>query len=1534
MNWRTLRNLLFLAVLLTVAGWWVYAGAPAARPKPTEGTAHAPPASETRTVSTHAEPFNAPDESSPASTAASTPADPATTVQPAPTADVVVTSPASSSGDSSTSEPSPAATPAPAQRPSAPKRGVADVLEGVDYSIPGERERVVAELQAIEEAERMAAVARAQELGLPVRRELPDGRVQEVAGLDERGQLLYRITHNVNAAISTAANLVQAAPYSLTGTNILAGVWDGGSVRATHQEFGGRVTVRDGSASIDHATHVGGTIAARGASANAKGMATAARIDSYDWNSDITEMNAAGAATATETNKMLVSNHSYGFISGWNYVNGGSPYRVWDWYGNFTDTNGFEHDFGRYNTNTRSTDLTAVAVPFMTIFWSAGNERNNNPANGQSVALSPQSTTVVSYSSSSHPGGDGTYRNGYQNIGFNSVAKNIVTIGAVNDAVSGGQRATNNATMSSFSSWGPTDDGRIKPDLVANGVDLFSSGNGSDTAYYGSSGTSMSSPNAAGSAVLVAQEYVQLFGQAMRSSTMRGLLIHTADDIGTAGPDYVNGWGLINTKTAVDLVRDHASNPTKVRLTEGLITTNNQTITHSFTWDGVSPIKATLAWTDPAGAVITSADSRTNNLVNNLDLRVVGPSGVTNRPYVMPFVGTWTQESMNQAATTGTNNTDNVEQVYIASPSAGGTYQAVVTYQGTLSGNQQHYSLLISGSALTFEEEPATISPTSALSVPGVVVNIGGRPGFRDTPDDYTAWTNGSTGGNGFGAWSLTASGNAGHFLASNEANLTVGSAKGFGLYASGGGVATATRNFNNAMEAGDTFMLEFDNNWVDNGGQVGFSLTDSSGTSRLRFYFIGGEQFYRVSDSITGRQTGIPYRDSGLTVYVTLDQNGGYTLVAGGSSFSGTLGGGGAISRLVVQNNNAGPETSRNLYIGEMTMTGDPLGAGTDVRMVRAGRNDIVAGSVQLVSGQLQATLDLTGAAAGLWTVVATNPDGSILRFDDSFTVTAVTPFEWSENFDGTVSGWSSVALRGSNTWSISTATNHSAPSSYFASGPATITTAALQSPAIAVPEGASDLQLRFWHNYNLQNARDGGQLQISFDNGSTWLGVGTDSGTSFAESGYNAALNTQGNPNALSDFAGQAAWTGNSGGFLETVLNVTDNAKFAGKSVRFRWVLATDSTTPSTGWYVDTISLTGLAPSEGGGDEPAEASVTLGNLTATYDGTPKAVSVTTSPPDLAVSVTYNGSASVPVNAGSYAVAATVTDPNYTGSASGTLVIARATQTITFGALPGKTFGDAPFAAGGTASSGLTVSYASSNTNVATVSGGTISVAGTGTATITATQGGSSNYEAATPVAQTLTVTAANASVMLGNLSQTYDGSAKTATVTTDPPGLAVSVTYDGSTTPPSMGGSYAVVATVTEPNYSGTASGTLVIARASQTITFGALPAKTFGDAPFAAGATASSGLVVSYASSNTNVATVDGDSITIVGAGSTMITASQAGDTNYEAAATAEQILTVAKATATVTLGGLSQSYDSEPKAVTVTTEPPNLAVEVSL
>ncbi len=1044
----------------------------------------------------------------------------------------------------------------------------AEVLRGKNLADPLQRAAAVEEMRAIQADRKAAAVLRAQERGLPVRVEQANGSVQEVMELDESGEPLYFTTHNLNAAISTGADVLRTVT-GLTGSGVVIGMWDGGSGLSTHQEFsGGRMVVKDGSAPIDHATHVGGTMIASGVQANARGMAVAATVDSYDWNSDTSEFIARAATGPGQADKLPVSNHSYGYERGWNWD--GSR---WVWPSSTVTSSTIETSFGVYSSRSRSIDAIVYDAPYYLMFWSAGNERNNNPSTGSTVSLNG---TLVTYDPALHPAGDGVYRGGFETIADNAVAKNVMVVGAVTDAVTSGLRDVTKANVTSFTSWGPTDDGRIKPDIVANGDGLYSSLNSGDSAYGTLSGTSMSSPNAAGTAGLLIHHYGNLFpGSAMRASTLKGLLIHTADDRGNAGPDYKFGWGLVNGKAAADLITDHQANPTKIRMSENAVTTSVTVRTHEFTWDGVSPIRATLSWTDPEGPSTTTSDLRTARLVNNLNVKVVGPGGAEFFPYVMPFVGTWTQASMDLPATTGINNTDNVEQVYIAAPSSAGVYQVVVSYSGTLTDSRQDYSLLVSGSAIVYEEPEASIDPASGYAAAGVALNLTGRPGFRDTPENYAVWTNGSTGGYGFGAWSLTATGNAGHFLANGEFNLSVGTAKAFGLYASGGGVATATRNFNNSLAAADTVMVKFDNNWVDPGGQVGFSLTDSGGTSRLRFYFVGGEQFYRVSDSVTGRQTTIPYTDAGMTVYITLGESGAYTLVAGGSSVSGTLGSGSAISRLVVQNNNAGSGTERNFYVGEITVTGDPLSTATEVRLVRAGRSDIVGTNATLSGDALRVTFDLTGAATGLWSVLATNPDGSILRLDDAFTV---NPVVYYESFDGMVSGWTSTSVTGSNSWSSSTAQSHTPSWSYFASVPASKTTTRLTSPSISVPADATNLRLRFWHSYNLESLQDGGRLEISVDNGTNWFTVeSAGSGVAFASNGYAGTISSSGQPVSRSEFAGLSAWTGNSGGFIETILNVTDNAKFAGKTVRFRWILASNSTTASTGWYLDTIALTG---------------------------------------------------------------------------------------------------------------------------------------------------------------------------------------------------------------------------------------------------------------------------------------------------------------------------------------------------------------------
>jgi uncharacterized protein YjdB len=192
------------------------------------------------------------------------------------------------------------------------------------------------------------------------------------------------------------------------------------------------------------------------------------------------------------------------------------------------------------------------------------------------------------------------------------------------------------------------------------------------------------------------------------------------------------------------------------------------------------------------------------------------------------------------------------------------------------------------------------------------------------------------------------------------------------------------------------------------------------------------------------------------------------------------------------------------------------------------------------------------------------------------------------------------------------------------------------------------------------------------------------------------------------------------------------------------------------------------------------------------------------------------------------------------------------------------------------------------------TPAAGTVLDAGVQPLTVVFTPEDTVNYSSQTAKVY-VSVNKAAATVALGNLNHIYDGTAKSATAISTPSGLAVSLTYNGSSTAPVAVGSYAVVATVNAANYGGTASGTMTIAMGSQTITFAALPVVKLGTADFAPGATVSSGLALTYSSSNTAVATIVNGKIHPVGVGSSVITASQAGNASYPAVS-ASQTLTV--------------------------------------
>ena len=530
---------------------------------------------------------------------------------------------------------------------------------------PEERRARVSRLarQSAEDKQKARGWAKAH--GKPMRFE-QNGVLYELMAI-YNGKPLYYHTLNINAAISTAANLVRnTAPYNLDGTGVVVGVWDGGEVLTTHQEFNGRVTDRDNVSSHDHATHVGGTIGASGVDSQAKGMAPAALIDSYDWDADVSEMANAAASGPGQAGHLYLSNHSYAYTVDEEYL------------------------FGQYSSYVTTVDELIYDSQYYLPFWAAGNEQ-------------------------------GETASGYDTISTKGVAKNVMTVGAVNDAVSGSSRSTGAATMIYFSSWGPVDDGRIKPDIVANGYQLKSCENGNDSDYAWMSGTSMASPNACGSAALLVDYYDNLFpGQAMRASTLKGLIIHTADDLGRPGPDYCYGWGLMNVLAAAELLKDSVAKP--VRLTEAAVTVSQRSDTYSLFSDGSEPVRVTLCWTDPKGNAQSADNDRTPRLVNDLDLKVEGPGGTIFWPYKLDY-----NNPTSNATASAENDVDNVEQVYIAMPTAG-RYTVTVDYEGSLApgSSPQWYSVLISGPPVDSDGDdmPDHWEATHFLSPTGAVASV------------------------------------------------------------------------------------------------------------------------------------------------------------------------------------------------------------------------------------------------------------------------------------------------------------------------------------------------------------------------------------------------------------------------------------------------------------------------------------------------------------------------------------------------------------------------------------------------------------------------------------------------------------------------------------------------------------------------------------------------------------------------------------------------------------------------------------------
>ncbi len=552
-----------------------------------------------------------------------------------------------------------------------------------------------AKLAALQQELKEKGVARkaqarlwAQQKGIPLRSALPNGRTLELQRLGPNGPVFY-ITNNIDAADSISTDEIQpggSTGLSLSGEGFIVGEWDSGRVLLEHPDLEGRSTQVDGSddpppVHSDHSTHVAGTLIGNGGSQypQAMGMAPLAFLHAWDWNGDLEEMSTAAQGG------LLVSNHSYSIAAGWIPYGQTEPNNWW-WIGGDGDE---DPNFGYYDVEAQALDQIANLAPYYLIVKAAGNDRwDIGPAPDEEYTIVDQNGQSLGTSTDLRPAD--CSQTGYDCLPGSTVAKNILTVGAVNDVTGGYSplQGPSSVQMTGFSSFGPTDDGRIKPDLVANGWLLLSTW-GAPSYFAVIAGTSMAAPSVAGSLLLLQEHYEDQkgVGNFMRAATLKALAIHSADATGVAaGPDYEFGWGLLNSRKAAEIISTDGGGEHRI-VEEFLIDGATNEVDFSVAEDGAR-VRVTLVWNDPAANPATpSLDPTAPMLVNDLDLRVTGNSS-THQPWVLNPL------SPSSAATRGDNSRDNVEQVeFIAGV---GNYTAQISNKPGLQGGSQEYSLIVS----------------------------------------------------------------------------------------------------------------------------------------------------------------------------------------------------------------------------------------------------------------------------------------------------------------------------------------------------------------------------------------------------------------------------------------------------------------------------------------------------------------------------------------------------------------------------------------------------------------------------------------------------------------------------------------------------------------------------------------------------------------------------------------------------------------------------------------------------------------------
>lgn len=409
--------------------------------------------------------------------------------------------------------------------------------------------------------------------------------------------------------IAVQASNAQAAPYNLDGAGVVAMIYDSGAY-AGHPDLIGRLTPRDHPGMWGlHGTHVAGILGGDGTNSAGlyRGMAPGVTMESYIYSASATGIFLYNDPGDLESDYADAINN-YGAVLANNSISSavelGGPCLI-------------QGDYGLTSSIIDAIVRGSLGAPIRVI-WGNGNERLGSRCDIEGF-------------------GD------YYSMAPPACAKNHITVGAIN---------SNDNSVTSFTSWGPCDDGRLKPDIVAPGCITSCA----PYSGYGTlCGTSMSTPVVTGLSALLLEDYRNQFPERpdFRPSTLKALLTHNALDLVNPGPDYQTGYGLVQIKDTIDFMRTG-------RFLEAEVDQGQTFVISVAVADGADALKVTLTWDDVPGTPNVALA-----LVNDLDLLVTGPGGS-----YLP----WTLDPADPGAPavrTAPDHLNNIEQVLVENPQPG-----------------------------------------------------------------------------------------------------------------------------------------------------------------------------------------------------------------------------------------------------------------------------------------------------------------------------------------------------------------------------------------------------------------------------------------------------------------------------------------------------------------------------------------------------------------------------------------------------------------------------------------------------------------------------------------------------------------------------------------------------------------------------------------------------------------------------------------------------------------------------------------------